>query len=171
MLPGSSELRPPTQEGRAHLNCSCYDAVWIPNPQNSEKTKFCLIPPSLGVIYEVAIDSWKKIIFYQCKNLILHTHDALWSGREEKPYSWSYRGTSGSGTQFSAAGAFLPASWETQDSLSLLHFDVTLSLCGVSISHWHKGEMKWEEKNSIHYCSRAKNKTNLKSLSSRFFWV
>lgn len=166
-----SELRHPPQEWRAHLEWSCYDAIWIPNPQNCEKTKFCLKPLSLGVIYKVAVDSWKKCIFYQCKNLILLPCAAFWSGWEEKPYSWSHRATTlarggggalqAPGGQFSAAGPFLPVSLTNtrqKHSWSLLRFDVTISLCGVSVSHWHKGEMKWKEKNSVHYCSRAKNK-------------
>lgn len=85
-------------------------------------------------------------------------HDALWSGREEKPYSWSYRGTtvawesSGSGTQFSAAGAFLPASWETQDRIIVHHFYILMSLSLFVVSVFPidiKG--KWGGKRRILY--------------------
>lgn len=107
------ELRHPTQEWRAHLEWSCYDAVWIPNPQNCEKTKFCLKPLSLGVIYKVAVDSWKKCIFYQCKNLILLPCAAFWSGWEEKPYSWSHRATT------LARGGSSGSRWPVQCSWSL----------------------------------------------------
>lgn len=34
------------------VECSYYDAVLIPNPQNCEKTKICLKPLGLGMIFK-----------------------------------------------------------------------------------------------------------------------